>query len=115
MSGRARSSASEPCNELLNGIGEGACLPVLIFISGSTAVRKPGVPRCIPFHQGIFHRGEGVLVTPLARAPARVIDYPFRAGPWPPPAAIAVVDRVLRVRPTTVVDLRPETPTLVSV
>ena len=54
-------------------------------------------------------------MTKLDTGPARVIDDTVRAGPLAPPAAIAVVDRVLGVRPTTVVDLRPETPTLVSV
>ena len=37
-----------------------------------------------------------------------------RPGPLAPPAMIAVLDRLLRARPATVVDLRAETPTIVS-
>ena len=37
-----------------------------------------------------------------------------RRGPLAPPAMIAMLDRVLRARPATVVDLRAETPTIVS-
>ena len=54
-------------------------------------------------------------MTQLNTGPARVNDDTVRAGPLAPPAAIAVLDRVLGVRPSTVVELRPETPTLVSV
>ncbi len=54
-------------------------------------------------------------MTQLNIGPAQVIEETAGAGPLAPPAAIAVLDRVLGVRPSTVVDLRPETPTLVSV
>jgi ferredoxin-NADP reductase len=56
-----------------------------------------------------------LIMTQLNTGPGRVIDDTAGAGPLAPPAAIAVLDRVLGVRPTTVVDLRSETPTLVSV
>jgi glycine betaine catabolism B len=54
-------------------------------------------------------------MTQLNTGVARVVEETAGAGPLAPPAAIAVLDRVLGVRPSTVVDLRPETPTLVSV
>jgi ferredoxin-NADP reductase len=38
-----------------------------------------------------------------------------RRGPLAPPVTIAVLDHLLSAQPTTVLDLQPETPTLVSV
>jgi ferredoxin-NADP reductase len=62
-----------------------------------------------------FFLREELIMTQLNTGPARFIDDTVGAGPLAPPAAIAVLDRVLGVRPATVVDVRPETPTLVSV
>jgi ferredoxin-NADP reductase len=53
-------------------------------------------------------------MTQLNTGPAAGNSGTVGGGTLAPPAAIAVLDRVLGVRPSTVADIRPETPTLVS-